>query len=999
MTRPEITETRIRIAETLGLLARVGIVALMLTGLWRVSRERERVEHSHAVIETLKDVRRDLMTADHSHAAFIRSGDRVALAAYESAIGRTASAIRSLDVSTADDVRQTVRGDRLAAGIRNVRQRQLAMPEVDATAADPTRAVPLALLDQALADSLRGLDLLVDSLIVTEHQLLRERRTVEERIRTIMLAWLGVAVLMTAMLGIGTLRVRRRYAAALARSAATFRRLADDNPDGVLVHIGETIVYANAAAAHMLLTTRSALVGSGVLSHVHPDDHGTIKQRTAQVAQQKQTTVPRLIRYLRSDGTECEAEARGAPIDFDLQPAVQVVLRDLSARRGAERALQSSEQRFRAVLDAMDEGVILQDAGLVIQLWNPAAERIFGLTGDQLAGRNSEDAGWHAIDQFGAELAPEQHVAAVALRTGRPASSVMGVVRAARDLVWIHVTAVPLSQAEDAVPYAVVVTFSDITAQRLANDTLLVSENRYRLLAANSADLVIRSARDGTITYASPSHARVLGWDPDELIGQVETILLHPEDADRGGFARAGDLWREPQVMTVRLRHKRGDHVWMEIVISDIRDANGDHDGSLVSGRDVTARLALEDELRQAQKMEVMGRMASGVAHDFNNLLTVIRSSTEMMRLETRQAGVTFESLADIESATDRAAALTAHLLTFSRRQHSAPSPLLPARIARESLPILKRLAGDAVSVSLESGPEMLDAWIWGDQVRFEQILVNLVSNAKDAMPDGGTIRVTCATAALQESVTHRFGVIAPGRYVTLTVEDTGIGMTGDVLAHLFDPFYTTKPQGRGTGLGLSIVYGVVHEAQGTITVRSARGTGSRITVYWPRRESPDTALHSATAGTGVDAAGPVPTAIADTVLTQAGATQPTHHTILLVDDDPSVRRVLARQLEVDGHVVMTAASGVEALDILRSASGVFAGVVSDVRMPGMTGVQLVEQIHAEGMKIPVLLVSGQLDQQLPREWATQGFVSFLPKPISGLALRRAVLTMIEHSS
>jgi len=1002
VARPEITETRLRIAEIVSLLARSGVVVLMLTGLWLFRRERERVERSHAVIETLKDVQRDVMTAHHSHAVFLLSGDSNALAEYDGALARSDSGIVSLELLTASDTLQAARRAGLTAALRSVRQLRTAARVLDAPATEPTPTMSRTPMRRPFADSLRGREALVDSLLdsrfVIEQQLLRERRGVEERIHAVVLAWLGVAVLITAVLGMGTLRVRHRYGDALARSAATFRRLAEDSPDGVLVHIDGTIVFANAAAACMLMTERSLLVGTDVFSHVHPDDRSTIEQRTVQVAQERQTTAPRLIRFLRSDGTACEAEARGAPIDFDLQPAVQVVLRDLTARRVAEHALQSSEQRFRAVLDAMGEGVVLQDTALAIQLWNPAAERILGLTNAQMTGRTSYDPGWRAIDQFGRELNPEQHIGAVALRTGKPADGVMGVERPARDRVWLQVTAVPLCQVEEAAPYAVVVTFSDITAQRLANERLRVSEIRYRLLAENSADLVILRAKDRTITYASPSHARVLGWDPEELIGQRENSLLHADDAARGRFARAEAVESDPQVMSVRLRHKQGHYVWVEIVVSVIRDANGDFDGYLVTGRDVTTRLALEDELHQAQKMEVMGRMASGVAHDFNNLLTVIRLSTEMLRLETRRAGVTFESLTDIESAVDRASALTAHLLTFSRRQHSAPSPLLPGRIAGESLPILKRLAGSTVSVTLDSGPEMLDAWIWGDQVRFEQVLVNLVSNAKDAMPDGGTVRVTCATVALQESVAHRFGVIAAGRYVTLTVEDTGIGMTSDVLAHLFDPFYTTKPQGRGTGLGLSIVYGVVHEALGTITVSSAHGSGSRITVYWPRSEAPAAQPRIEGDVADTDAHPTVMRPDAAAASAQPDVAQPAH-AFLLVDDEESVRRVLARQLEANGHVVTTAASGIEALEILRSASGAIAGVISDVRMPGMTGVQLVEQMHAEGMEIPVLLISGQLDEQLPREWAAKAHVRFLPKPISGLALGRAVLELIEHSS
>ena len=554
------------------------------------------------------------------------------------------------------------------------------------------------------------------------------------------------------------------------------------------------------------------------------------------------------------------------------------------------------------------------------------------------------------------------------------------------------------------------VTFADVSAEREAIERLRDSEGRYRLLADFSADMVTRRNRDNVITYASPAHKSILGWDPDDMIGRPAAEFMHPDDIDRvrAARARAAEHGDSPTIIA-RIRHSDGHYLPLELVTVFLRTPDGEPDGLLVCGRDVSARVALAEELRQSQKMEVMGRMASGVAHDFNNLLTIIRSACELLRLDLEGSTVDLESLRDIEYAADRAVALTSHLLTFSRREHASMDHLQPGSILRGSLPILKRLGGKTVDVSLEISPEIEDAWMWTNPSHAQQILLNLVSNARDAMPDGGTVEITCASVALQSAVTHRFGVIQPGRYITITVADSGVGMTDEVLAHLFDPFYTTKPQGRGTGLGLSIVYGIVAEAQGTITINSEPGLGSRITVYWPRAEAPTDAPPLATeadtnptiaapAGDMVTGAGVRSVRSASSVKVETGNGVGAL-TILLVDDDDAVRRGIARQLRIGGYSVLEADSAARALEIFRVDGALIHAVVSDVRMPGMTGVELAQSIAAEGILLPILLVSGQMDAQLPTAWPDGAVVQFLPKPVTGTTLRRKISDMLTQSN
>jgi len=875
---PKTSERRLRLVEALTLAARVGVVVLFVWGAWASQRALEDVERTRLVLQAIDEVRLHQLAARMHNRGFLLNADPDeqlellrARTAREAAIARlegftesTAerrgqlSALRAL-LEAGDSASAALRRSAAQTSVESIRQELRA----------PGRVNLARVIDSSIS-TLRTNE---------EARLVRSIARQREAIELTLLA-AGVGVVLIAIIGFTTLRYRRRNTRQLTADAATFRRLAEENPDGVLVHVGYRLVYANPAIAAMLRTAGRPLVGRHVPELVHPDDRSVIDQRTAQLSAEGTPTSPRLIRFVRDDGDICEAEARGAPLIFGGVPAIQVVLRDLSARRDAERALQLSEQRFRAVLEAMDEGVVLHGDDMTIRLSNPAAGRILGLTADQLAGRTPSDPAWRTIDANGAHLPAERHYASIAMRTGRAASGIMGVERAPQSRVWISVTAVPLFRDGGTAPVGVVATFADITA-----------------------------------------------------------------------------------------------------------------------------KLALEDQLRQAQKMEVMGRMASGVAHDFNNLLTIIRSASELLRVDSSRAGVTFDTLDDIEAATDRAAALTAHLLTFSRRQHAAPALVDPAEIVRDALPLLRRLAGDSISVEHVSDAGAEPTWIWADPVRFEQVLANLVSNAKDAMQSGGTVCVRVGLATVAESIAHRFGVLAAGKYVTLTVEDTGVGMTGDVLDNLFDPFYTTKPQGRGTGLGLSIVYGVVHEALGTITVASEPGRGTQMTVYWPRAASPmspspvddapvtDTWRGAPASATATQVVTPVRSPVVDAQPRRDGTVG---DLILLVDDEESVRSVVAKQLEANGYVVITADSGRSALAMLRNAAFNIRIVVSDVRMPEMTGIELVSAMASAQIDRPVLLVSGQLDTELPRSWPAGAIVRFLPKPLSGVALRRTVSELVS---
>ena len=837
-----LIDRRLHLAESAAVLARVCVVALLMVGIWIMRSASVASGEVHEVLHQLASLDRALLRAD------ARASEHTVRQASAGA----AEALAALETLH-------VRDSTLAAHLRRLSPLVAHVTAIPATStatrtATRTAATPRSWVERASRDTIS--EALAAAEQAARHVLDRTSR-VQRRALAMFIPGAAVAIVLTAGLGMSALRARRRRGAHLASSEETFRRLAHDNPDAVLVHVDGTVVYANLAAAAMLVPGQSP-AGRNLFEFVHPDDQATVRDRTDHVLARNAVTLPRALRFVRDDGRVLEAEARAAPVEHGGRAAVLVVLRDLTDRRAAETALR-------------------------------------------------------------------------------------------------------------------------------------LSEERYRLLADHSADLISRRTVDHVFEYASPSHFSVLGWTPEELVGRSALELLHPDDLSRVAEARRTRRIAAPPTLTARVQHKNGHHIWLELATTELHDATGRLTGYLTSARDVTARRSLEEELWQAQKMEVLGRMASGIAHDFNNLLTIIRSSSELLGLEVPMFPRLRETLDDIDAATNRAAALTAHLLTFSRRQHFAPTRLQPVPVITTALPILRRIGGRDVEISFVVSDDAAQVWIRADAVRFEQVVVNLVGNATDSMATGGTVRLTMDAVTMDSAISHRFGMVSPGDYLTLTVEDTGIGMTEEVLSHLFDPFYTTKAQGRGTGLGLSIVHGIVHEAAGTVTVSSEPGFGSCFTVYWPASLVPDAGAAPAAdtaSGDDTQADGAPDDMGADTA---DGIGEAPAGSVLLVDDDASVRRVVARQLESGGYRVHPVGSGAEALAALRSTPAAFDVVVSDVRMPGMTGPELVDCMQREGLLYPVLLMSGQIDAPLPAAWPGAMPVQFLAKPSRGSALLQAI--------
>ncbi|MEO8593175.1 MAG: PAS domain S-box protein [Candidatus Solibacter sp.] len=495
---------------------------------------------------------------------------------------------------------------------------------------------------------------------------------------------------------------------------------------------------------------------------------------------------------------------------------------------------------------------------------------------------------------------------------------------------------------------------------------------RASLAAAveQSAEEIVITDVNGDIQYCNPSFERLTGYTRGEVVGRNPRFLNSGEQSAE--FYR--ELWTtllEGSTWTGRFtnRKKDGTLYQAEGTISPIHDAGGKLTGFVAATRDVTGRLRMEEQLRQAQKMEGIGRLAGGVAHDFNNLLTVIAGYSGLLEEKLPGQGVLLEYAQLISKASEHAAGLTKQLLAFSRKQIIHPRALDLNEVVSSMRPMLQRLLGEDVEVATELADGLGSVKADADQI--SQILINLTANARDAMPQGGQLSIR--TRNLEPT---QFGVemeMSAGPLVLLEVGDTGVGMSPATQQNIFEPFFTTKERGRGTGLGLATVYGIVKQNGGLITVASRPGEGAVFSIYLPR-------IHGQAA----------PAKEAAARIERRGS-----ETILAVEDHEGVRSLMVGALESSGFRVLQAASGTEALTQAEQYQDTIHLLLTDVIMPGMTGKEVADRLTVLRPAIKVLFISGYSGEVIAHRGVLDAGVDYLPKPFTPDSLVAKVREML----
>jgi PAS domain S-box-containing protein len=500
-----------------------------------------------------------------------------------------------------------------------------------------------------------------------------------------------------------------------------------------------------------------------------------------------------------------------------------------------------------------------------------------------------------------------------------------------------------------------------------ANEDLRHANDVRQALLKSSPLAIWAMDLEGKVIFWSPSAERIFGWTEKEAIGQPLPVI--PEER-RLEFAAALSQLRAGESMQGDERtHQRKDGSRIQVAIwtAPLRDAAGVVNGFITIDADITERNLLEEQFRQAQKMEAVGCLAGGVAHDFNNLLTVIMGYVEMLISEAQDSPALIEYAQEVQYAADRASALTGQLLAFSRRQISQPKVFDLNEAVTRSMQLLRRLIGEDIVVSIHLEPDL--GRVRADQAHIDQALMNLVVNARDAMSKGGTLTIETANVTLDENYVDRHVGVKPGHYCMLAVSDTGVGMSAEVKTRIFEPFFTTKDSGKGTGLGLSIVYGVMKQSGGDIMVYSEEGRGTTFKLYFPMAEAP---AEAAGANRGI--------------LELRGS-----ETVLLCEDEERIRKLVLAMLIKHGYKVLEAETPELAIGLARDHSGPIDLLLTDIVMPKLSGNELAKTVQELRPKVKVLYMSGYTDNRVNASWVLDPDVPFLHKPFTAAGLMQKV--------
>jgi PAS domain S-box-containing protein len=755
-----------------------------------------------------------------------------------------------------------------------------------------------------------------------------------------------------------------------------FKSLIDSAMDGVVTtDEHNNIILINSAAERMFGVSAADVVGKphdALIPDRHRAQHRAEMHRFA-----GEGTTNRLmggaravVSGRRANGEEFPAEISISRTGEAGHQMLTAIIRDVTAREQAARSLASALAFNETLLDAAPVGILTYRLTGECRGCNAEAARIFGTTSDDLKQQNFRSLeSW----QRSGLLRLVDH----AIATRHTQSADMAIQTAIGKLTQVIARATVIPSPDGDV---LLLVLADVTElKRTERDLRILT----RAIEQSESSVVITN-RSGQIEYVNPTLLATSGYRRDELIGQNPRVL-------KSGLT-SGEVYRDlwATITTGRTWHgelqnrkKTGEIYWERAVISPVTNEHAEITQFVAVKENITAQKEAEaaahdaeGRFEQAQKMEAVGRLAGGISHDFNNLLTAILGYAEFALGEPGVAPQMREDIQEIRKAGERAARLTRQLLAFSRKQRVEPQVLDLNQIASELTKMIGRLLGEDVRLTLELATS--PGRVRMDPSHLEQVLMNLAVNARDAMPRGGQLTIATADVELDHAFASTHEGVIPGPYVAVRVIDTGSGIPADVLARIFEPFFTTKGVGKGTGLGLSTVYGIVRQSGGCIDVQSTIGQGTVMSVYFPRVDQPLSADR--------------PPAAAD-------APRRGTESVLVVEDDDSLRVLMERILQARGYHVVSASDGDQAIAVDARVVGPIDLLLSDVVMPGLSGPDLAQRLVRRRPLMKVLYVSGFTHNMATASGITSHHARFLEKPFTPDALAAKVREMLDDAS
>ena len=643
-------------------------------------------------------------------------------------------------------------------------------------------------------------------------------------------------------------------------------------------------------------------------------------------------------------------------------------------RRQADRELHAQREFLRAIIDADPSLIFVKDRDGRFTLANEAVARIYGTTADELIGRSDAD-----FNPDPAEVNGFRQDDLAVLESGRPKLIAEEQVtdRTTGQVRWFQTVKVPIEDPRGG--RFVLGVASEITRRLAAEAESRQLDERLALIAHASNEVVYEHDLRSDAIWWNENLYDAFGIAPDAPVGHADWYLaqLHPEDTDVVLQALEQVRSDRTSAYQIEYRFRRGDDTWSYVLDrgSVLRAPDGMPERVVGAILDISSQKELEEQFRHAQRMEAIGRLAGGIAHDFNNLLTVIRGTTDLLIDTFEQGSTVRKDLGDIAAAADRATALTRDLLTFSRRQVVQPRVLDVNQVVEGIQSMLGRLLPETITLRLRLA-DGLDR-IRADAGQLDQVIMNLVVNARDAMPSGGALTLETDNVELDDEYASVHRDVVPGEHVMLAVSDDGHGMSPAVRERLFEPFFTTKGVGEGTGLGLATVYGIVRQSGGHIWVYTEPDRGTTFKLYFPRVEKTSAEVTGAPAAALPDARG--------------------GETILAVEDDAAVRAVTCRMLRQRGYNVLEADSGTAAVKVAERHLGRIDLLFTDVVMPGMDGRQLYEEVRRRYPGIRVIFTSGYTGDGIQQSGVLEFTMPYLQKPFTPTALSRLVRQVLDE--